>query len=57
MLEPDLRELVSSKKYLEDSNITERRKAVKRKWTQVSTNRNTSRRVRSSKGGLTFRTA
>ncbi|BDA51656.1 hypothetical protein COCOBI_19-2120 [Coccomyxa sp. Obi] len=52
MLESDFRDLVLSQKYFKDSNIDERRKAVKRKWTQLSTNGSTKRRIRTINGGL-----
>ncbi|CAL8465823.1 g5359 [Coccomyxa elongata] len=54
MLEADLRDLVLSQKYFTDSNLNDRRKAVKRKWTQLTTNRSTTRRVRTTDGGLAF---
>lgn len=54
MLEPDFKDLVLSQRFFKDSSVNERRKAVKRKWTQLTTNRSTTRRVRTTNGGLAF---
>lgn len=54
MLEADFRELVSSLRYFKDSTLLKRRQAVKRKWTQLSANSSTTRRVRTRNGGLSF---